>query len=157
MAIEIERKFLVDMDLLPELENGLEIKQGYIHASDEKVVRVRTKGKKAFLTIKGSNMGISRLEYEYEISVNEANEMLDNLCEESIIDKKRFLIPHGNHTWELDIFYGQNDGLVIAEIELNDENEEFLKPNWIKEEVSHEAKYYNSNLMKNPYKNWKDK
>lgn len=102
-------------------------------------------------------MGISRLEYEYEISVNEANEMLDNLCEESIIDKKRFLIPHGNHTWELDIFYGQNDGLVIAEIELNDENEEFLKPNWIKEEVSHEAKYYNSNLMKNPYKNWKDK
>ena len=157
MGIEIERKYLVDESLLPTLKDGKRIKQGYIYASLQKVVRVRVKGDKGFLTIKGGNSPLSRLEFEYEIPLDEANEMLEKLCEESIIDKTRYLIKHSNHTWELDIFYGLNDGLIVAEVELEDENEHIDLPSWIKEEVTHDTRYLNSNLMSNPYKNWKNK
>lgn len=155
MAVEIERKYLVDKKLLPNLENGYKIKQGYITTEKIAVVRVRVKNDKAYLTIKGESSGISRLEFEYEIPLIDANEMLDKLCLESIIDKTRYLIEYKNHTWELDIFHGLNDGLIVAEVELNDENEDIELPNWIREEVSNDTRYYNSNLMSFPYSKWK--
>jgi len=155
MAIEIERKYLIDLNKMPKLENGLDIKQGYIKTADNTVVRVRTKAQKAFLTIKGENVGASRLEFEYEIPVDEANEMLEKLCPKPIIDKTRYLINHDKHTWEIDVFYGDNEGLVVAEVELEDENEEVLLPSWIKQEVTGDIKYYNNQLMKYPYKQWK--
>ena len=155
MAVEIERKYLVDKKLLPNLENGYKIKQGYITTEKIAVVRVRVKNDKAYLTIKGESSGISRLEFEYEIPLIDANKMLDKLCLESIIDKTRYLIEYKNHTWELDIFHGLNDGLIVAEVELNDENEDIELPNWIREEVSNDTRYYNSNLMSFPYSKWK--
>jgi len=155
MALEIERKYLVDLEKLGTLENGNRIKQGYLSTNKDAVVRVRVKNDKAYLTIKGSNIGATRLEFEYEIEVVEANEMLDKLCQKPVIDKTRYLIDYENHTFELDIFYGDNDGLVVAEVELLDENETIKLPSWIKEEVTSDERYYNSNLMKNPYKNWK--
>lgn len=155
MPLEIERKYLVDLEKLGTLENGNRIKQGYLSTNKDAVVRVRVKNDKAYLTIKGSNIGATRLEFEYEIEVVEANEMLDKLCQKPVIDKTRYLIDYENHTFELDIFYGDNDGLVVAEVELLDENETIKLPSWIKEEVTSDERYYNSNLMKNPYKNWK--
>lgn len=155
MALEIERKYLVDFEKLGTLENGNRIKQGYFSTNKDAVVRVRVKNDKAYLTIKGSNIGATRLEFEYEIPVDEVNEMLDKLCQKPVIDKTRYLIDYENHTFELDIFYGDNDGLVVAEVELLDENETIKLPSWIKEEVTSDERYYNSNLMKNPYKNWK--
>lgn len=155
MALEIERKYLVDLEKLGTLENGNRIKQGYLSTNKDAVVRVRVKNDKAYLTIKGSNIGATRLEFEYEIEVVEANEILDKLCQKPVIDKTRYLIDYENHTFELDIFYGDNDGLVVAEVELLDENETIKLPSWIKEEVTSDERYYNSNLMKNPYKNWK--
>ena len=154
MAIEIERKYLVDLENVV-LQNGIDIKQGYIKTADNTVVRVRIKGKKGFLTIKGENVGASRLEFEYEIPLEEADEMLEKLCSNPIIDKTRYEIQHENHLWELDVFYGENDGLVVAEVELEDENEKISLPSWVKEEVTGDIKYYNNQLMKNPYKNWK--
>jgi len=154
MAIEIERKYLVDLEAIV-LESGCDIKQGYIKTADNTVVRVRIKGKKGFLTIKGENVGASRLEFEYEIPLEEADEMLQKLCSKPIIDKTRYEIQHENHLWEVDVFYADNDGLVVAEVELEDENEEISLPSWIKEEVTGDIKYYNNQLMKNPYKNWK--
>lgn len=154
MAIEIERKYLVDLEKLT-LKNGLNIKQGYIETANNTVVRVRVKGSKGFLTIKGENSGASRLEFEYEIPLDEANEMLQKLCSGPIIDKTRYEIKYENHLWEVDLFYGENEGLVIAEVELEDENEEVILPTWVKQEVTGDIKYYNNQLMKNPYKNWK--
>lgn len=154
MAIEIERKYLVDLEKLT-LKNGLNIKQGYIETVNNTVVRVRVKGSKGFLTIKGENSGASRLEFEYEIPLDEANEMLQKLCSGPIIDKTRYEIKYENHLWEVDLFYGENEGLVIAEVELEDENEEVILPTWVKQEVTGDIKYYNNQLMKNPYKNWK--
>jgi adenylate cyclase len=154
MALEIERKYLVDLEKLGTLENGIRIKQAYLSTNKEAVVRVRVKNDKAYLTIKGSNIGVTRLEFEYEIPLTEANEMLDKLCQKPVIDKTRYLIDYENHTWELDIFYGDNEGLVVVEVELSSEDETIILPSWVKEEVSCDARYYNSNLMKNPYKNW---
>ena len=104
MALEIERKYLIDLEKISPLENGIRIKQGYLSTDKNAVVRVRTKNDKAYLTIKGSNSGISRLEFEYEILVDEANEMLEKLCQKPIIDKTRYIINHENHTWEVDVF-----------------------------------------------------
>jgi len=154
MALEIERKFLVDLDKL-DLQDGIGIKQGYIKTSTNTVVRARIKGAKGFLTIKGENVGASRLEFEYEIPVSEANEMLEKLCSKPIIDKTRYEINYKNHLWEVDVFYGDNEGLVVAEVELQSENEEVVLPSWIKQEVTGDIKYYNNQLMENPYKNWK--
>lgn len=154
MAIEIEKKYLIDLDKLNHLENGIEIKQGYIETKDKTAVRVRIKGKKAFLTIKSKNDGISRLEFEYSIPVDEAKEMLEKLCKKPLIEKTRYEIVYDKHTWEIDIFYGDNDGLVVAEVELSSEDEEVTLPPWIKQEVTDDTRYYNSNLMNHPYKNW---
>ena len=154
MALEIERKYLIDLEKIGTLENGVRIKQGYLSTDKNAVVRVRVKNDKAYLTIKGANNGISRLEFEYEIPFDEANEMLDNLCKKPLIDKTRYIIKHDIHIWEIDVFYGDNEGLVVAEVELKDENEKINLPSWIKEEVTSDNRYFNSNLMKHPYKDW---
>ena len=156
MALEIERKYLIDLEKIGTLENGVRIKQGYLSTNKDAVVRVRVKNDKAFLTIKGSNSGIARLEFEYEIPLNEANEMLEKLCQKPVIDKTRYLIKHDIHTWEVDIFYGDNEGLVVAEVELSSEDEHINLPIWVKEEVSHDDRYFNSNLMKLPFKDWEE-
>ena len=154
MALEIERKYLIDLGKIGTLENGIRIKQGYLSTDKNAVVRVRVKNDKAYLTIKGANNGISRLEFEYETPFDEANEMLDNLCKKPVIDKTRYIIKHDIHIWEIDVFYGDNEGLVVAEVELKDENEKINLPSWIKEEVTSDNRYFNSNLMKHPYKDW---
>jgi len=156
MPKEIERKFLVDLTKLELPDSGSDIKQGYFPmAKDVKtVVRVRVKGENAFLTIKGENIGATRAEYEYSIPVADAVEMLEALCQKPFIDKTRYEIPVGMHTWELDIFRGENEGLVIAEVELASESEEFELPSWAGKDVTGEAKYYNSNLLHNPYAYW---
>ena len=156
MALEIERKYLIDLEKIGTLENGVRIKQGYLSTNKDAVVRVRVKNDKAYLTIKGSNSGIVRLEFEYEIPLNEANEMLEKLCQKPVIDKTRYLIKHDIHTWEVDIFYGDNEGLVVAEVELSSEDEHINLPIWVKEEVSHDDRYFNSNLMKHPFKDWEE-
>ncbi len=154
MALEIERKFLVDLNKLGNLANGIEIKQGYINTADNTVVRVRIKGKKTYLTIKGENNAATRLEFEYEIPYEDGIEMLEKLCLKPIIDKTRYEINYDKHLWEIDVFYGENNGLVIAEVELEDENEELTLPTWITKEVTTDIRYYNNQLMKNPFKNW---
>ena len=156
MALEIERKYLIDLEKIGTLGNGIRIKQGYLSTDKNAVVRVRVKNDKAYLTIKGSNSGIARLEFEYEIPLNEANEMLEKLCQKPVIDKTRYLIKHDIHTWEVDIFYGDNEGLVVAEVELSSEDEHINLPIWVKEEVSHDDRYFNSNLMKLPFKDWEE-
>ncbi|WP_309498019.1 CYTH domain-containing protein [Sulfurovum sp.] len=154
MGIEIEHKFLIDKDKLPKLQNGFSIKQGYIQTIDHTTVRVRIRDKDAFLTIKGENKGATRLEFEYPIPINDANEMLKDLCNTSVIDKTRYLLKHEGHIWEIDIFEGENIGLVIAEIELENEDEAFTLPNWVTKEVTNDTKYFNSNLIEHPYSNW---
>ncbi len=156
MAQEIERKFLVKNDDYKKFaKKSTRITQGYLSSVPERTVRVRIKGEKGFITIKGigNASGASRYEWEKEIPVEEVKELLE-LCEPGIIDKTRFLVDAGNHTFEVDEFYGDNEGLTVAEVELSDENEEFEKPDWLGEEVTGDPKYFNSMLMKNPYKNW---
>ena len=155
MGIEIERKFLVDKTKLPILtEGGYTIKQGYIQTVVYTTVRVRIRDKEAFLTIKGKNKGATRLEFEYPIPLNDANDMLKNLCNTSVIDKTRYLVKHDGHVWEVDIFEGDNKGLVVAEVELESENETFTLPNWVIKEVSDDTRYFNSNLIEHPYSTW---
>ena len=158
-GFEIERKFLVhkDRDFRSCAYSSSRIKQGYIGAKGA-TVRVRTRDDHAYLTIKGPSVdgGLKRYEFEKEITLDEAAHLFE-LCEPGIIDKTRYLVKNtdGKHTWEVDEFYGDNDGLTVAEIELTDENEPFDKPAWLGEEVTGDPKYFNSMLMKNPYKNWK--
>ncbi|PKB16891.1 CYTH domain-containing protein [Flavobacterium sp. 5] len=154
--IEIERKFLVTSDAFKaEAFAQNRIKQGYLSSVPERTVRVRIKGDKGFLTIKGisNNSGLSRFEWEKEISVDEAEKLL-LLCEAGVIDKIRFEVKSGNHIVEIDEFYGENEGLTMAEIELQSETEFFEKPIWLGEEVTNDKRYYNSYLNNNPYKNW---
>jgi adenylate cyclase len=153
MAQEIERKFLVDTDKLPPLPQPLVIKQGYIPAQGA-TVRVRISNDHAFLTLKGRARGLTRSEFEYPIPVTDAEAMLEELCIQPYIDKKRYLIEYKGHTWELDIFEGENAGLIVAEIELSSETEPFEKPEWVTQEVSDDPHYRNAYLVKNPYKNW---
>ena len=155
MAQEIERKFLVKGDYKAQAKKQTRITQGYLSSVPERTVRVRVKGEKGFITIKGigNASGASRYEWEKEISVNEVKELL-KLCEPGIIDKTRFLVDVGKHTFEIDEFYGDNEGLTVAEVELNAENEHFEKPEWLDNEVTGDVKYFNSMLMKNPYKDW---
>lgn len=155
MAKEIERKFLIDISQLGDLKSGVEIKQGYISTTDNAAVRIRLSGDKAFLTLKGENTGATRTEFEYEIPVKDANEMLAELCSGPVIDKTRYFVEHCGHTWEIDIFHGDNDGLIVAEVEMQSENESVDIPAWAVKEVTGEAKYYNAHLLNNPFKNWK--
>ncbi|WP_281297942.1 CYTH domain-containing protein [Flavobacterium limnophilum] len=155
--LEIERKFLVTSeDFKKEAFAQNRIAQGYLSAVPERTVRVRLKGDKGFLTIKGATneSGLSRFEWEKEIPVDEAAALL-KLCEKGVIDKTRFEVKMGNHIIEIDEFYGENQGLVMAEIELGSETETFEKPNWLGQEVTNDHRYYNSYLSKNPYKNWR--
>ena len=154
MAEEIERKFLVDPVQLPPLENPHIIRQGYIPTQGTATVRVRISNEKAFITLKGRATGISRSEFEYLIPVEDAKKMLSELCAKPLIEKRRYLIPYRGHTWELDIFEGENAGLIVAEIELGDENEVFEKPRWITEEVSFDPRYRNANLITHPFSKW---
>ena len=154
MAREIERKFLVTADSYRELAQGTHYRQGYLNSQKERVVRIRTIDDQGFITVKGITKGATRLEYEYEISVSDANEMLNELCEQPIIEKHRYKIPMDGFVWEIDEFHGENEGLTVAEIELESEDQEYPKPDWIGEEVTGDARYYNSNLIANPYKNW---
>ena len=154
MGIEIERKFLIDKDKIGTLKNGYQIKQGYIQTVDLTTVRVRIRDKEAFLTIKGKSEGATRLEFEYPIPLNDAKDMLKNLCNTSVIDKTRYLVEHEGHVWEVDIFEGSNKGLFVAEIELESEDEAFTLPNWVTKEVTDDIRYFNSNLIENPYLTW---
>ena len=154
--IEIERKFLVTSKVFKkESFNNTRIIQGFLNTDKERTVRVRIKGNKGFLTVKGksNNSGLSRFEWEKEITIIDAEELL-KLCETGIIDKTRYEVKKGNHTFEVDEFSGDNKGLIVAEIELNFETESFKKPDWLGEEVTGEIKYYNSQLIKQPYKDW---
>lgn len=154
--IEIERKFLVTSNVFKEEAiNKYRITQGFLNTDKERTVRVRIKGNKGFLTVKGEsiNNGLSRFEWEKEITVAEAENLL-KICEKGTIDKIRYEVKFGNHIFEVDEFHGNNEGLVIAEIELEDENEVFEKPKWLGKEVTGDARYYNSQLSKQPYITW---
>ena len=154
MGKEIERKFLVRDDSFRSLAQGTRYRQGYLNSVKERVVRVRTIDDKGFLTIKGITTGATRAEYEYEIPVKEAEAMLDELCEQPLIEKNRYKIAHKGFVWEVDEFFGENQGLIFAEVELESEDQQFDKPDWITDEVTGDPKYFNSNLIQNPYKNW---
>jgi CYTH domain-containing protein len=145
---EIERKFLVNTSIDEVLKRSRfqEIKQGYMHADPEKTIRVRTKGSKGYLTIKGKTIGITRSEFEYEIPYPEALRLLELFCPKTLT-KKRYEIVYEGNTWEIDVFEGNLTGLIVAEIELSSEDQRFSKPEWIGEEVSHDPSYINSNLI----------
>ncbi|EFK95229.1 adenylate cyclase [sediment metagenome] len=153
MAIEIERKFLVDMGKLPKLDCGIKILQGYLLAHSPSI-RIRIANDKAFLTIKGKpTNNISRSEFEYEIPLSDGLKLLKE-CKELIISKTRYEIMYENHLWELDIFEEENKGLVVAEIELSSEDESFTLPSWVTVEVSNDTRYTNANLISHPYCKW---
>jgi CYTH domain-containing protein len=153
---EIERKFLVhSLGFIAEASLSQKIAQGYLNSTPERTVRIRIKDEKGFITIKGkgNESGTTRFEWEKEIDLYEAEALL-KLCETGVIDKTRYLIKKGNHTFEVDIFEGKNKGLIIAEIELSEANEMFQKPNWLGEEVTGDERYYNAYLSKKPFTTW---
>lgn len=154
MAKEIERKFLIDLTKIGPLVGGTVMKQGYIKTVDLTTVRARIAGEKAFLTLKGANRGMTRTEFEYEIPIEDAEGIIAELCSGPVVEKTRYEINHAGHIWEVDIFHGDNEGLTVAEIELADENEQFEKPSWVNSEVTGDVKYYNANLLENPFKDW---
>ena len=155
MATEIERKFLLKNDLWRDsVVKYIFFKQGYLVGSEKASVRVRIEGEQANMNVKSATLGVTRKEYEYSIPLEDAQELLNNLCQQPLIEKIRHYVYVGDHEWEIDEFKGDNQGLIVAEIELKDEMEEFNKPEWLGQEVSHEKKYYNSLLAKQPYKNW---
>ena len=153
--MEIERKFLLTGDFKTDIRKSMRISQGYLCSVPERTVRIRVRDDQGFITIKGKGDadGISRFEWEKEIPVNDALQILQ-LCEPGIIDKTRHLVDFGGHTFEVDEFHGDNEGLVMAEIELTSPDEPFDKPSWLGKEVTGDARYYNSALSRNPYKNW---
>ena len=155
MGTEIERKFLVTGNEWKDMAAGIRYRQGYLSSGKERTIRVRIAGDKAFLTIKGETSGISRMEYEYPISVEDANVLLAELCEQPIIEKKRYTIRYQGFVWEVDEFFGENEGLLVAEIELESEGQEFAKPPWVGKEVSSDRRYANASLVKNPFSTWK--
>ena len=154
MAIEIERKFLVKEKPFSIAKRSLKINQGYIINEKSKVIRVREKDDDYFLTIKGNNIGISRLEYDFPISKEDAKELIFHFCKTTLIEKTRHYIEHKGHTWEVDEFHGKNNGLIVAEIELESEDEKFEIPDWVGEEVTQDDRYYNMNLAIHPFTSW---
>ncbi|MNK09093.1 CYTH domain protein [compost metagenome] len=155
MAVEIEFKYLIRKEVWSaELShNHTVIRQGYLQTDPNKTIRVRTKGNQGYLTIKGKAVGASRLEFEYEIPVDEANELLDKFCS-NLIDKTRYDVVHEGKTWEVDVFSGLNEGLIVAEIELTSEEETYTLPVWVGENVTSDMRYANSNLAVTPFSNW---
>lgn len=155
MATEIERKFLVVDDRWREqADPGTAFRQGYLVGSERASVRVRIEGERANLNIKSATLGVQRQEYEYPIPLEDAREMLDTLCEKAMIEKTRYHVVFAGYTWEVDVFEGDNAGLVVAEVELDSEDEQPPLPPWAGEEVSHDPRYYNVCLVKHPYKDW---
>ncbi len=154
MGVEIERKFLVDAYPYLADATGIVCKQGYITSSSGCTVRVRIMDTQGYLTIKGKGQGLARSEYEYEIPLDDAEEMLQQLCRKPLIEKIRFKIPYAGFIWEVDHFEGENAGLVVAEIELESENQPFEKPPWIGLEVTGDTRYYNATLQQQPYISW---
>jgi CYTH domain-containing protein len=154
MGLEIERKFLVTDNAWKALATGVPCRQGYLSSAEVRSVRVRIAGGKGSLTVKGVTEGVTRAEFEYAIPVEDAAAMLDSLCEKPLIEKTRYRIPFGAHTWEVDEFHGENAGLVVAEVELGSADEEPALPAWVGREVSSDARYFNSNLVKRPFTTW---
>lgn len=156
MGVEIERKFLLVGDAWRALGTPSLMRQGYLSADPARTVRVRIEGGRATLTIKGKSEGATRAEFEYDIPVDEAAQLLDHLCERPLIEKYRRRIEVDGHTWEVDEFLGDNAGLAVAEIELASEQEAFAKPGWAGDEVTGDPRYYNSSLIRFPYSQWKN-
>lgn len=155
MAVEIERKFLVVNDgWRDHVTQATHIVQGYLASTDNLTLRVRIRGERAYLTIKGRSQGIARSEFEYGIPVADARDMLEELAQGPVIDKVRHIVVHAGHTWEVDVFAGDNADLVMAEIELTSDAEHFEVPDWAGEEVSDDTRYFNVNLASNPFRNW---
>jgi len=153
MAIEIERKFLVQSDGWRSLGSGVSYRQGYILSSRGKTVRVRRAGDRGYLTIKGATQGISRREFEYEIPLSDAEELLE-MCDRPLIEKTRYKIPHDDLIWEVDEFWGDNAGLIIAEVQLTDPDQPLQLPDWVGREVSYDPRYFNAALARQPYQSW---
>ncbi|MBD1850605.1 CYTH domain-containing protein [Leptolyngbya sp. FACHB-711] len=154
MGIEIERKFLVQGDSWRSKATATPYRQGYILATKERVVRVRIAGEQAYITIKGESVGIGRAEYEYPIPVTDATELLDTLCDRPQIEKVRHCLASGDLVWEIDEFHGENQGLIMAEVELPNADYPLQLPDWIREEVTQDPRYYNAYLSKHPYQTW---
>lgn len=155
MAKEIERKYLLRHDgWRKEASQGIKMRQGYLNHGGPCSTRVRIQGDQAFLNIKSATLGVSRLEFDYPIPVLDAEQILDQLCVRPLIEKTRYAVNHAGHLWEIDVFEGDNEGLIVAEIELEDPDEPFEVPDWAGEEVSEDPRYYNVCLVNNPYKNW---
>jgi len=154
MGTEIERKFLLKGDEWRNLGKGVHYRQGYLNSAKERTVRVRTINEKGFLTVKGITVGATRVEYEYEIPKDDCNAMLDDLAEKPIIEKSRYKVEYNGLIWEIDEFFGENQGLIVAEVELESEDQKFEKPEWVGEEVTGDPRYFNSNLINHPYTKW---
>ena len=155
MSKEIERKFLVkNLDWKSQAKGTL-YRQGYLNSEKERTVRVRTIDEKSFITVKGITTGVTRMEFEYEIPFADATQMLDKLVEKPIIEKYPYKLAQDGLVWEIDEFLGDNEGLVVAEVELADAQQALVRPDWLGEEVSSDPRYFNNNLVANPYKNWR--
>jgi adenylate cyclase len=154
MAKEIERKFLVKKDAWPKSGGGKRYRQGYLSIVKERTVRVRTINDKGFITVKGINVGPTRSEYEYEIPYADANEMLERLCQRPLIEKTRYRIPYGDLIWEVDEFEGENRGLVLAEVELENQHQQVSIPEWVDQEVTQDTRYFNNKLVIHPFTKW---
>lgn len=155
MGVEIERKFLLqDSSWKTKKTVGILYRQGYLKNEQDHCVRIRVAGDKGFITIKGKTIGATRAEYEYEIPLDEAVEILETLCEKPLIEKIRYHVSCCDFVWEIDEFLGENQGLLIAEIELDHENQSFKKPDWLGKEVTSDSRYYNAQLVKTPYTKW---
>ena len=155
MPQEIERKYLVRLQHWKPTTAGVLYRQGYLSSVKERVVRVRIAEEQAYLTVKSLMRGVTRLEFEYAIPVSDAATMLDLLCERPLIEKTRYREAFGGRTWDIDVFHGDNEGLVVAEVEVTSESERVEAPPWLGREVSSDPRYLNSNLISNPYKNWR--
>ncbi|GAB6141345.1 CYTH domain-containing protein [Methylosoma difficile] len=157
MAIEVEHKFLLANDAWREhVSQSVRYRQGYLSALPTTSIRVRTSQDQAWLNIKSAVIGTQRHEYEYEIPLQDADEMISNLCQRPLIEKIRHFVEHGGHLWEIDEFEGDNAGLIVAEIELSEEGEVFQRPEWLGQEVTEDLRYYNNNLVRYPYSQWRD-
>jgi adenylate cyclase len=155
MSVEIERKFLIVDDAWREAAHGAQhLRQGYLNNESLCSVRVRTSAERGWLNIKSATIGAQRQEFEYEIPLEDAHRMLDTLCRKPLIEKVRYLVDAGGHTWEIDVFEGDNAGLIVAEIELDHPDETFDRPGWLGEEVTHDVRYYNTSLSRHPYQRW---
>lgn len=155
MGTEIERKYTLKNDnWRNEIDYSERMVQGYLAGNERASVRIRIVGDKANLNIKSATLGVFRQEYEYALPLDDAEKMLNDLCEKPVIDKERHYVMHDGKKWEIDVFSGENEGLIVAEVELDNENEAVNLPDWVDEEVSHDTRYYNVSLVKHPYKDW---